>query len=67
MTKKDSLAVSQNSKAVEGMAIGTTTGGITGGVIRAMMPEHKVKFYEDAIEKGAVLIGLLTGVQRRKV
>lgn len=98
---KDSLAISQNSKAAEGVAIGAAsggllaavvggltavgvissggvgllasgplvaafaaggagaaTGGVIGAVIGATMPEHQVKFYEDAIEKGAVLIGV---------
>lgn len=37
---------------------GAASGGIIGGAIGATIPEHKVKFYEDALEKGSVLVGV---------
>lgn len=37
---------------------GAATGGLIGGAIGLAIPEHEVKFYEDAIKEGAVLIGV---------
>jgi len=37
---------------------GAAVGGSLGAVIGAFVPEHEIKFYEDAIEKGSVLIGV---------
>jgi len=38
--------------------VGAAVGGSLGAVIGAFIPEHEVKFYENAIEKGSVLIGV---------
>lgn len=99
--KKDTFALSTNSKLPEGVALGATTGAaitaiaasltavgavasgglgllvsgpaiaalagagagaaggsIIGGIIGAAIPEHEVKFLEDAVEKGSVLVGV---------
>ncbi|MBB1387041.1 hypothetical protein H5119_16090 [Pseudoalteromonas sp. SG45-5] len=37
---------------------GAAIGGTFGAAIGALIPEHEIKFYEDAIEKGSVLIGV---------
>jgi len=44
--------------ALAGAGAGAAGGGIIGGLIGAAVPEHEVKFYEDALEKGSVLIGV---------
>ncbi len=44
--------------ALAGAGAGAATGGLLGGVIGATMPEHEVKHYEDALEKGSVLVGV---------
>ncbi|ARD43690.1 hypothetical protein [Colwellia sp. PAMC 21821] len=37
---------------------GAAAGGLVGGAIGFTIPEHEIKYYEDAIEKGAVLVGV---------
>lgn len=37
---------------------GAVAGGTIGAIIGAFIPEHELKFYQDAIEKGSVLIGV---------
>ena len=37
---------------------GAAAGGLIGGAIGLALPEHEIKYYEDAIEKGAVLVGV---------
>ena len=37
---------------------GAAAGGLIGGAVGLAIPEHEVKFYEDAIKEGAVLIGV---------
>ncbi|GAC22496.1 hypothetical protein GMES_0186 [Paraglaciecola mesophila KMM 241] len=37
---------------------GAAAGGIIGGAIGLAIPEHEVKFYEDAIKEGSVLVGV---------
>lgn len=44
--------------ALAGAGAGAAGGGIIGGAIGAAIPEHEVKHYEDAIEKGSVLVGV---------
>tara|TARA_R110002050_G_scaffold276633_2_gene421896 strand:+ start:5690 stop:6184 length:495 start_codon:yes stop_codon:yes gene_type:complete len=44
--------------AFAGGGAGALAGGTIGAVIGAFIPEHEVKYYEDAIEKGSVLIGV---------
>lgn len=38
--------------------VGAAAGGVIGAIIGAFIPEHEVKYYEDAIEKGSILIGV---------
>ncbi|WP_340678295.1 hypothetical protein [Paraglaciecola sp.] len=37
---------------------GAAAGGTIGAVIGAFIPEHELKYYQDAIEKGSVLVGV---------
>lgn len=44
--------------ALAGAGAGAASGGVIGGLIGMAIPEHEVKHYEDAIEKGSVLVGV---------
>lgn len=44
--------------ALAGAGVGAATGSVIGGAIGAAIPEHEVKFYEDAVKKGSVLVGV---------
>jgi len=37
---------------------GAAAGGTIGAIIGAFIPEHEIKYYEDAIDKGSILIGV---------
>ena len=37
---------------------GAAVGGSVGAIIGAFIPEHEVKYYEDAIKEGSVLVGV---------
>ncbi|KPH63196.1 hypothetical protein AMS58_20945 [Pseudoalteromonas porphyrae] len=37
---------------------GAAAGGTVGAIIGAFIPEHEIKYYEDAIAKGSVLLGV---------
>ena len=37
---------------------GAAAGGTIGAIIGTFIPEHELKYYEDAINKGSVLIGI---------
>ena len=38
--------------------VGAAAGGAVGAIIGAFIPEHEIKFYEDAIKKGSILVGV---------
>ncbi len=44
--------------ALAGAGAGAAGGGIIGGLIGAAVPEHEVKYCEDALDKGSVLVGV---------
>lgn len=44
--------------ALAGAGAGAASGGVLGGLVGMAIPEHEVKHYEDAIEKGSVLVGV---------
>lgn len=44
--------------ALAGAGAGAAAGGAVGASIGAFVPENEVKFYEDALEKGHVLVGV---------
>ena len=37
---------------------GAAIGGSLGAIIGAFIPEHEIKYYEDAIKEGSVLVGV---------
>lgn len=37
---------------------GAAAGGTIGAIVGAFIPEHEIKYYEDAIEKGSILLGV---------
>jgi len=68
---KEDFAVDEGNKAAEGGIIGATStgvlaaggagaaaGGTIGAIIGAFIPEHEIKYYEDAIKKGSILVGV---------
>ena len=44
--------------ALAGAGAGAAGGSILGGLVGLAIPEHEIKHYEDAVEKGAVLVGV---------
>lgn len=44
--------------ALAGAGLGAAAGGSLGALIGAVIPEHEVKYYEDAIERGGVVVGV---------
>lgn len=44
--------------ALAGAGAGAAAGGVLGGLIGAAAPEHEVKHYEEAFERGSVLVGV---------
>lgn len=44
--------------ALAGAGAGAATGGVVGGLIGLGIPEHKVDFYKDALNRGSVLVGV---------
>ncbi len=44
--------------ALAGAGAGAAGGGAIGGLVGLAIPEHEVKHYEDALEKGNVLVGV---------
>ena len=44
--------------ALAGAGAGAAGGSLIGGAVGLALPENEIKHYEDAIEKGAVLIGV---------
>lgn len=52
------LAAGPLIAAFAGAGAGALGGGAIGGAIGAAIPEHEVKHYQDALEKGSVMIGV---------
>jgi hypothetical protein len=44
--------------ALAGAGAGAAAGGVVGLGIGAVIPEHEVKYYEDAFKRGSVLVGV---------
>lgn len=44
--------------ALAGAGAGAAGGSVLGGLIGMAIPEHEIKHYEEALEKGSVLIGV---------
>lgn len=52
------LAAGPIVAALAGAGAGAAGGGVIGALAGVAIPEHEVKHYEDAIEKGSVLVGV---------
>ncbi|MAY73525.1 MAG: hypothetical protein CMJ31_02165 [Phycisphaerae bacterium] len=52
------VAVGPLVAALAGAGAGAAGGSIVGGAIGAALPEHEVKHYEDALNKGSIMIGV---------
>ncbi len=52
------IAVGPVIAALAGAGAGAAVGGTLGGLIGWGISEHELKFYENAIEKGSVLVGV---------
>src|SRR5215467_750694 len=54
-----------------GLGAGAAAGGLTGALIGLGIPEHEARFYNEAIEKGGMLLGVYThndrAAQARKI
>lgn len=46
--------------ALAGAGAGAAGGSVIGGLVGLAIPEHEVKFFEDALSEGAVLLGVDT-------
>jgi hypothetical protein len=46
--------------ALAGFGAGAAAGGVTGALIGLGVPEHKARFYNEAIETGGILLGVYT-------
>lgn len=51
--------------ALAGAGAGAAAGGVLGGLIGLGIPEHEVKFYQDALNKGSVLVGVRSDSSNR--
>lgn len=51
--------------ALAGAGAGAAAGGVLGGLIGLGIPEHEVKYYQDALHKGSVLVGVKAGDSNR--
>lgn len=60
------LAAGPVVAALAGAGAGAATGSVIGAAVGAAIPEHEIKFYEDAIGEGSVLIGVHAEDDRRR-
>ena len=47
-----------------GLGAGAAAGGLTGALVGLGLPEHEAKFYNEAIEKGSILVGVYSHSDR---
>jgi len=52
------LAAGPLVAALTGAGAGAVAGSVLGGLVGLGIPEHEIKHYENAIEKGSVLVGV---------
>ena len=52
------LAAGPLVAALTGAGAGAVAGSVLGGLVGLGVPEHEIKHYENAIEKGSVLVGV---------
>jgi hypothetical protein len=54
------VAVGPVVAALAGLGAGAAAGGVTGALIGLGIPDYEAKFYNEAIEKGGILLGVYT-------
>jgi ferritin-like metal-binding protein YciE len=54
------LAAGPIVAALAGAGAGAAAGGVVGGLVGLGIPEHEVRYYQDALEKGSVIVGVRT-------
>lgn len=52
------LAAGPIVAALAGAGAGAAAGGAIGGLVGLAIPEHELKFYEEALERGGVVVGV---------
>ena len=52
--------------ALAGAGAGATAGGAVGTLVGLALPQNEIKFYDDALRKGAVLVGVSCEDSNRK-
>jgi hypothetical protein len=50
-----------------GLGAGAAAGGLTGALIGLGIPEHEAKFFNDAIERGGILVGVYAHDDKKEV
>lgn len=53
--------------ALAGAGAGAAGGSVIGGLIGVSIPEHEIKFYEDAMKEGSVLLGIEYGDDNKEM
>ena len=53
--------------ALAGAGAGAAAGGLVGGLVGLGIPEHEAKYYEGAIKKGGVLVGVKAEGDRKDI
>lgn len=59
------VAVGPIVAALAGAGAGAAAGGLVGGLVGLGIPEHEAKYYDGAIQKGGVLVGVRADGERR--
>jgi len=59
------LAAGPIVAALAGAGAGAAAGGLVGALVGWGIPDHHIKFYKDALEKGSVLLGVKAPARRR--
>jgi hypothetical protein len=59
------LAAGPVIAVLAGLGAGAAAGGITGALIGLGIPEAEARFYNDAIQKGGILVGAYTHADRK--
>lgn len=54
------LVVGPVAAAIAGAGAGAAAGSVIGGMVGAAIPEHEVEYYQSAIDRGSVLVGVKT-------
>ncbi len=61
------LAAGPIVAVLAGVGAGAAAGGITGALIGLGIPEHEAKFYNEALERGGMLVGVYAHDDRKAI